>query len=78
MIKYKKYLIFTSIKSLIPKNKNIKIIYSSESAIPNLSSKYWGGKKFFLNKTTWHKKNHLLEDYKYICILSDIFTYILK
>ena len=74
MIKYKKYLIFTSIKSLIPKNKNIKIIYSSESAIPNLSSKYWGGKKFFLNKTTWHKKNHLLEDYKYICILSDRIT----
>lgn len=74
MIKYKKYLIFTSIKSLIPKNKNVKIICSSESAIPNLSSEYWGGKKFFLNKATWHKKNHLLEDYKYICILSDRIT----
>ena len=74
MIKYKKDLIFTAIKSLVPKNKNIKIIYSSESAIPNLSSKYFGDKKYSLNKNTWHKKNNLIKDYKYICSLSEQIT----
>lgn len=74
MLKYKKYLIFTAIKSLVPKDKNIKIIYCSENAIPNLSSKYFEGKKIFLNKSIWNNKNNLVEDYKYICSLSEQIT----
>jgi putative transferase (TIGR04331 family) len=74
MIKHKKYLIFTSINSLIPKDKNNKIIYCSENAITNLSSKYFDGKKNFINKSIWNNKNNLVGNYKYICSLSEKIT----